>query len=108
MLWGRISDKFGRKPVLILGLVGTLISNLIFGFAKSFPVALIARALGGGLNGNIGVIQTTVAELVTEKEHQRKIEAILALFCLDIKQPVHLLLCHLYGTSGPSFCIIPG
>jgi len=74
MLWGRVSDKVGRKPVLIIGLVGTLISMLIFGFAKSLSVALIARALGGGLNGNIGVIQTAVAELVREKEHQRKFE----------------------------------
>jgi hypothetical protein len=72
MMWGRISDKIGRKPVVIVGLVGTLISMLIFGFAKSLPIALLARALGGGLNGNIGVIQTTVAELVREKEHQRK------------------------------------
>lgn len=71
MMWGRISDKVGRKPVLIGGLVGTLVSNAMFGFAKSFPIALLARALGGGLNGNIGVIQTTVAELVREKEHQR-------------------------------------
>jgi MFS family permease len=71
MMWGRISDRIGRKPVLVIGLVGTLLSMLIFGFAKSLSVALIARALGGGLNGNIGVIQTTVAELVREKEHQR-------------------------------------
>ena len=70
MMWGGISDKFGRKPVLIMGLVGTMLSMLIFGFAKSFPVALIARAVGGALNGTVGVIQTTVAELATEKEHQ--------------------------------------
>lgn len=72
MMWGRVSDRVGRKPVLIIGLFGTLLSMLIFGFAKSFAVALIARAVGGGLNGNIGVIQTTVAELVREKEHQRE------------------------------------
>lgn len=72
ILWGRVSDRIGRKPVLIIGLVGTLISMLVFGFAKSFSVALIARAVGGGLNGNLGVIQTTVAELVREREHQRE------------------------------------
>ncbi|KAA8906098.1 major facilitator superfamily domain-containing protein [Sphaerosporella brunnea] len=83
MLWGRISDRIGRKPVLIIGLVGTLISMLIFGFAKSLSVALIARALGGGLNGNIGVIQTTVAELVREKEHQPRAFAIMPfIWCL--------------------------
>ena len=78
MMWGRISDKIGRKPVVIIGLAGTLISMLMFGFAKSLPVALLARALGGVLNGNIGVIQTTVAELVKEKEHQRKYKPSLA------------------------------
>lgn len=71
MMWGRVSDKIGRKPILLGGLAGTLISMLAFGFAKSFPVALLARAAGGFLNGNIGVIQTTVAEMVPDKEHQR-------------------------------------
>ncbi|CUS09630.1 unnamed protein product, partial [Tuber aestivum] len=70
MRWGKISEIFGRKPILIMGLVGAMFSMIIFGFAKSFPVALIARAVGGALNGNVGVIQTTVAELVTEKEYQ--------------------------------------
>ncbi|GAB0132523.1 hypothetical protein EsDP_00000956 [Epichloe bromicola] len=70
VMWGRLSDKIGRKPVLLFGLLGTAISVLVFGFAPSLPVALFARALGGLLNGNIGVLQTTVAELVTVKEQQ--------------------------------------
>ncbi|KAF4494168.1 tetracycline resistance TCR1 [Fusarium agapanthi] len=70
VLWGRLSDKIGRKPVLLFGLLGTALSVVVFGFAPSLPVALFARALGGLLNGNIGVLQTTVAELVTVKEHQ--------------------------------------
>lgn len=51
VMWGRLSDKIGRKPVLLFGLLGTAISVLIFGFAPSLPVALFARALGGLLNG---------------------------------------------------------
>ncbi|OAA81510.1 Major facilitator superfamily domain, general substrate transporter [Akanthomyces lecanii RCEF 1005] len=70
VFWGRLSDRIGRKPVLLSGLAGTAISVLIFGFAPNLPVALFARALGGLLNGNIGVLQTTVAELVTVKEQQ--------------------------------------
>lgn len=51
MLWGRLSDKIGRKPVLLTGLAGTALSVLAFGFAPNIWVALIARALGGLLNG---------------------------------------------------------
>ncbi|PSR80155.1 major facilitator superfamily domain-containing protein [Coniella lustricola] len=83
MLWGRLSDKIGRKPVLLTGLAGTALSVLVFGFAPNIWVALVARALGGLLNGNIGVLQTTVAELVTVKEHQPRAYTIMPLvWCL--------------------------
>lgn len=49
--WGRISDRVGRKPVLLFGLAGTALSMLLFGFAPNLPTALLARALGGLLNG---------------------------------------------------------
>jgi MFS family permease len=51
VVWGRLSDRIGRKPVLLTGLAGTALSMLIFGFAPNLPVALLARALGGLLNG---------------------------------------------------------
>lgn len=83
MFWGRMSDRIGRKPVLVMGLVGTAISMVVFGFAPNLPTAMIARALGGLLNGNIGVLQTTVAELVTVKEHQPRAYSIMPfVWCL--------------------------
>jgi len=51
VVWGRISDRIGRKPVLIFGLAGTALSMMVFSFAPSLPVALLGRALGGLLNG---------------------------------------------------------
>lgn len=69
-MWGRLSDRIGRKPVLLVGLGGTGISMLTFGFARSLTVALAARFVGGLLNGNGGVLQTMVAEVVTVTEHQ--------------------------------------
>ncbi|KAK0715758.1 major facilitator superfamily domain-containing protein [Lasiosphaeris hirsuta] len=83
VFWGRLSDKIGRKPVLLMGLGGTGLSVLLFGFSPSLPIALFARALGGFLNGNIGVLQTTVAELVTVKEHQPRAYSVMPMvWCL--------------------------
>lgn len=83
VFWGRVSDRIGRKPVLLIGLVGTALSMISFGFSTSFVAALAARAVGGLLNGNMGVLQTTVAELVKEKEHQPRAYSIMPfVWCL--------------------------
>lgn len=77
MYWGGLSDRIGRKPVLLLGCAGTLLSLLVVGFAGNFWMALAGRALGGILNGNIGVIQTMVGELVHKPEHEPRAYAVM-------------------------------
>ncbi|KAH8160069.1 hypothetical protein CIB48_g8178 [Xylaria polymorpha] len=83
LLWGRLSDKIGRKPVILTGLAGTALSVLVFGFAPNLTVALIARAIGGLLNGNMGVLSSTITELITVKEHQPRAYTVLpVVWCL--------------------------
>ncbi|KAI5244046.1 MFS general substrate transporter [Aureobasidium subglaciale] len=53
VMWGRLSDKVGRKPILLMGLAGTGVSMIVFGFSPNLTTALIARALGGLLNGQV-------------------------------------------------------
>ena len=60
VIWGRLADKewMGRKNILLLGTLGTLLSSVGFGFSTSFRTAIIYRILGGAVNGNIGVMRT--------------------------------------------------
>ncbi|KAJ5675846.1 hypothetical protein N7462_008743 [Penicillium macrosclerotiorum] len=77
MFWGSLADRVGRKPILLSGCFGTLLSLLLVGLAPNFWVALVGRALGGALNGNIGVIQTMVGELVKRPEHEPRAYAVM-------------------------------
>ncbi|PFH48540.1 hypothetical protein AMATHDRAFT_5737 [Amanita thiersii Skay4041] len=61
--WGRASDQFGRKPVLLFGLFGVSLSILSFGLSRTFWGLVISRCLCGLLNGNLGVMKSTMAEL---------------------------------------------
>ncbi|KAI1296420.1 major facilitator superfamily domain-containing protein [Xylaria venustula] len=73
-LWGKAADASwcGRKSVLIIGLLGTAISCIGFGFATSFWTAALWRAAGGGINGTVGIIRTMIAEITVERKYQSR------------------------------------
>lgn len=50
--WGRASDRFGRKPIILCGLLATMMTSVLFGMAHSFGFALTMRILAGACNGN--------------------------------------------------------
>jgi hypothetical protein len=74
MLWGRFSDAEygGRKRTIYLGLLGTMLSIIGFGFSRSFAMAVSFRCLGGILNGNVGVMRTMISEIIKEKKYQSR------------------------------------
>lgn len=65
-LWGALSDRIGRKPVLLFGLVGSTFTAVAFGFSQTFWFALAMRAASGFLNGNVGVGKTIMGEITDE------------------------------------------
>lgn len=63
-----ISDRIGRRPVLLFGVTSTIACELFFGFSQNFTWAILARLLWGMLNGNIGVVKTYISEVRTEMQ----------------------------------------
>ncbi|KAG5653633.1 hypothetical protein H0H81_011735 [Sphagnurus paluster] len=61
--WGRASDRFGRRPILLLGPLGLSIAMLIFGLSNNFWTLVVSRCMQGVFNGNIGVSKSVMAEL---------------------------------------------
>lgn len=77
--WGQASDRLGRKPVILFAMFCAMTSSLLFGFSRSLPWAIAARSLAGASNGNVGIMRTTVAELVPYKELQPKAFSVMPL-----------------------------
>lgn len=63
-IWGNVSDRIGRKMVLIVSQIGSTIAWTLLAFAPSIPFVLFSRALEGLSGGNIGVTQAYVGDLV--------------------------------------------
>jgi DHA1 family tetracycline resistance protein-like MFS transporter len=68
---GRLSDRYGRRPVLIASQAGTALSFLILGLTRDFTVILLARGLDGASGGNFLVAQAYIAD-VTRPEDRAK------------------------------------
>src|SRR5437868_15376065 len=62
--WGRCSDRYGRRPALLVGLTAAGIAYVVFAFANSIWLLLISRLVQGAGGGTVGVIQAYVADSV--------------------------------------------
>ncbi|KAJ2732380.1 hypothetical protein IW152_003853 [Coemansia sp. BCRC 34962] len=71
MYWGRLSDRIGRRPVLIAGLIGTLAVSVLFGVCKSFTMALLVRLAAGVFAGNAAVMKSAMAEIADDTNRSR-------------------------------------
>ncbi|KAG8981010.1 hypothetical protein FRC05_003910 [Tulasnella sp. 425] len=69
--WGGLSDRIGRKPVILIGLSGVSVATLCFGLSHTLWQLLLSRALIGALCGNVAVIYCGVSD-ITDETNQSK------------------------------------
>jgi DHA1 family tetracycline resistance protein-like MFS transporter len=77
---GRLSDRYGRRPLLVISQLGTAISFVILGLSHDFTVMLLARMLDGASGGNILVAQAYVADVTKPEDRARGLGLIGAAF----------------------------
>jgi MFS family permease len=70
-MWGRFSDRYGRRPALLVGLTASCIAYVVFAYATSIWLLLLSRIVQGAGGGTVGVIQAYVADSV-EPESRAK------------------------------------
>ena len=81
-IWGALSDRIGRRPVLMIGLVGNTVFFTMFGLANTLLMALIARFLAGVFNGNIAVARAYIGDVSSPQQLATRMGLIGAAFGL--------------------------
>ena len=77
---GGLSDKYGRRPVLLLSIIGTGIGFLVLGFATTIFMLFVGRILDGITGGNISTAQAYIADITTQENRARGMGMIGAAF----------------------------
>ncbi|MEX1118568.1 MAG: MFS transporter [Terrimicrobiaceae bacterium] len=81
-LWGKLSDRIGRKPVLLIGMVGTVAGYVTMGLAGSVFFLMLARVIAGVSGANIGVAQAYLADISSPENRAKAMGLLGAAFGL--------------------------
>jgi multidrug resistance protein len=69
--WGRLSDRYGRRPALLIGLTASAIAYVVFAFASSLWLLFVSRIVQGAGGGTVSVIQAYVADAVPPEDRAK-------------------------------------
>lgn len=102
--WGRLSDRIGRRPIILLGVASSVVGYVIFGFAETLLVLFASRLLTGFGNANIGAAQAIIADVTDESNRAKGMGLIGAAFGLGfIFGPAIGGIAGQYGPTYPAF-----
>ncbi len=107
--WGRLSDRMGRKPVIMICLAGAALSYVMLGLASQLWMIFVARGFAGAMAGNFGVASAMMADITTPQNRAKGMGMIGAAFGLGLV--LGPLLGGLLAGGGNSFllpCIVAG
>lgn len=79
---GRLSDRFGRRPILLLSLAGTVIGYVLFAFQQSIELLFLSRVVAGIMGANVATAQAVIADITAPEERARGMGLIGAAFGL--------------------------
>ena len=101
---GRLSDRFGRRPILLLSVFGTFLGFLLLGFANALWMLFASRIIDGLTGGNLSVAQAYISDVTDAKDRSKGLGMIGAAFGLGfIIGPVTGGLLSQWGYAVPAF-----
>jgi multidrug resistance protein len=103
-IWGRLSDRVGRRPIILVGLFGSFLSYLVFGLASSLTLLFVARIFAGIAGANIPTAQAVIADVTTPDNRAKGMGLVGAAFGLGfIFGPALGGFLSQWGYSTPAF-----
>ncbi|MEO7040767.1 MAG: MFS transporter [Gemmatimonadaceae bacterium] len=101
--WGRVSDRYGRRPALLVGLGAACIAYVVFAFANTIWLLLLSRVVQGAGGGTTGVVQAYVADAVEPEERAKALGWISAATNVGVAlgPPVGAFALTLFNVHGP-------
>lgn len=104
-VWGRLSDRYGRRPILLVSIFGTAIGYIAFALAHSLPFLFLARIIDGITGGNISTAQAYLSDITPAEERSKNFGLFGATFgiAFAIGPLIGSALSHLPGAWGGNF-----
>ncbi|MEA2166208.1 MAG: transporter, family, tetracycline resistance protein [Thermoanaerobaculia bacterium] len=109
-VWGRLSDRIGRRPVILISLTASCIGYFLFAFSRSLTLLFLSRIVAGAGGANIGTAQAYIADKTTTENRAKGMGIIGAAFGMGfiLGPPLSGILSHVGTKHGMAGNLLPG